>query len=179
MILDSLWRPLCLYHITQLTGNAKCCTLPWSHHFSCALQLVHRSMTALCRLSRGHVTIATGTTAEGSHCRCLPLSGLPEPHSSSSTLPPEGPLPPATDRGEGMSLNRTGANYLQLCVTTAVGCSVFMFSWCGTAVLGVLLFVSKLSPLVLDPRHVCCCFYRNHLLFSGAKLRKVGEDDKK
>ena len=141
-------------------------------------------MHALCRLGRGHVTIATGTTAEESHCRSLPLSrpqplsGVPEPHSSSSTLPLEGTPPPATDRGEGVSLNRTWANSLQLCVTTAVGCSVFMFSQCGTVVLGVLWFVFKLSPLVLHSRHVCCCSYRNHLLFSGAKLGKVGENDK-
>ena len=45
-------------------------------------------------------------------------------------------------------------------------------------VLGVLLSVSKLSPLVLHLGHVCCCSYRNHLLFSGVKLGKVGENNK-
>ena len=45
--------------------------------------------------------------------------------------------------------------------------------------LELLLFGSKLSPLVLHLRHVCCCSYRNHLLFSGAKLGKVGENDKR
>ena len=49
---------------------------------------------------------------------------------------------------------------------------------CGTVVLGLLLFGSKLSPLVLHLRHVCCCSDRNHLLFSGAKLEKVEENDK-
>ena len=58
-----------------------------------------------------------------------------------------------------------------------------MCSWSASVVQWCMecccLSLYILSPLVFHSLHVCCCSYRNHLLFSGAKLEKVEENDTK